>query len=51
MEFSGGGVGYMCNVVGIVVQGHISIMLNVCIPLLLVILLIVLSSYKVYILI
>ena len=42
---------YMCDVAGIHVQGHMLIIWNVCIPLLVVTLLIALSSYEVYIVI
>ena len=38
----------MCNVTGTLVQGHMSIMLKVCIPMLLVTLLIAVSSYGAY---
>ena len=41
----------MCDVAGLSVQGHMQIVLNVYIAVLLVILLIVVSSYEVYILI
>ena len=37
---------YMCSVAGIFVQGHMLVMLNVCIPVLLVTLLIALSSHE-----
>ena len=40
----------MCNVAGIFVQGHMPVICNVCFPVLLVTLLIILSTYQVYIL-
>ena len=43
-------VGHMCDVGGTFVQGHISIMWNVCISVFLVRLLIAVSSYKAYVL-
>ena len=36
----------MCNVGGIYIQGHMLVMWNVCIPVLLVTVLIALSSYE-----
>ena len=41
---------YMCNVAGIFVQGHVPVMWNICIPVILVTLLFAVSSYGVYIL-
>ena len=49
-DYSKSAVGYICNVAGIFVQGHLPVMWNTCKPVLLVTLLIAVSSYEVYIL-